>query len=487
MTILCRRGRRGVALATTTALTAVLGLAGLDVTSAAYTDRAAATVRVEAAPDTVFGPQQTWLAGTGTAIQEDGSIAVWGYREHGLSGTGDRTVPSENTISLMNLPSEGHPDGRRKAVKLAGVSLDNFYAESTAYTGLAALSDDGRVFTWGGNQVLNVMGRTDEAVPFTRPGQVDIPGTVVDLKSSFNVFMALTSTGDLYTWGYPQGRGVTGQGALTASSPTPTRILDQVHSIGAGGWNGYAIRGNTSWSDPQTGVLWWGMGSAPAVLAGSPSGDGTVGLVHTPTQSQTLSRFTVDGCEAVGVVAGSPEDTCGIQTLTGHYYGSQALLRDGTVLGWGNPVEWGSGGATTVEAASVPTPLELPAGVTVTHVALTQDYALLHGSDQLVYVYGRYWFGGGVDPATGMVSTADIRTPTAMTALGPVVSVVGSGYTGQALRADGTIVLWNGSYQGGHNNPFRVVRDAFAMTTTPSNARQPLTELIMPGTERSNR
>lgn len=484
MTAVSWRARRAVALLSAAALVLTLSLVAVDRTSAAYTDRAAAMVRVDATGRTSFGPQETWLAGTTAAIQEDGSIAVWGFRGNGLSGTGVATVPSASTISMTTLPSDGHPDGRRKAVRLAGVSLDNVDAVAVAFSGMAALSDDGRVYTWGGNQANNVMGRSNAEVPFTQPGQVEIPGKVVDLTSSFGVFMALTSTGDLYTWGFPQGRGITGQGTATASSPVPTRILDGVHSIGAGAWNGWAIRGNAVEDDPQSGVLWWGWSNPPAAMAGAPSGDGgtTVFSVSVPTRSQTLSQYATDGCEAVGVVAGSDEDHCGIQMLTGHYFGSQAILRDGSMLAWGNPIEFSSGGPVVPAEAAVPTPVAMPEGVDVVNVARSQDYVMLHGSDQLVYAYGRYSYGGGVAPETGAVSLVNLRTPTVMTALGPVVSVSAFGYSGQALRADGTIVLWGGSTFGQNNNPYQVVRNTFETTTMP-NLRQPLTTLVMPGTE----
>lgn len=451
-------------------------------TTAAYTDRAEAVTDVFASPTTRFVPQQTYLAGTATAVQDDGTIAVWGYRGNGLSGTGTATVDSAATISLVTLPSEGHPDGARRAVKLAGVSLDNYFPTDPNYSGLAALSDDGRVYTWGGNQANNIMGRTS-AVPFNRPGQVTIPGTVVDLVSSASVFLALTDTGDLYTWGYAQGRGVTGQGTATASAATPARILTGVHSIGAGVWNGWAIRGDTVAGDATTGVLWWGWANGAGAYAGDPSGDNATTSRSTPTRSEALSALTTSGCAAVGVVAGSPEDTCRVRSLTGHYYGSQAVLDDGTLLTWGNYLEWGTGRTDGGSAANnTPTAITLAAGVTARQVAATEDYVLVLGSDGYAYVWGRYSYAYGPHPTTGATSSANIRTPARMTALGTVERLAGNGYSGQALRADGTLVLWGGTTQGGNHNTHRVVRNGFATTTTPTSPSQGLTVLVMPGT-----
>lgn len=475
------RTRTRHALATLAALVTIGGVVTVSTTTAAYTDRASATAHV-AAPTTRFVPQQTHLAGTGTAVQDDGTIAIWGYRGNGLSGTGTASVSSSATVSLVTLPSDGHPEGRRRAVTLAGTSLGN--VTDVNDTGLAALSDDGRVYTWGGNQTHTLMGRTS-AVPFAQPGPVAIPGTVVDLVSSASVFMALTSTGDLYTWGHAQARGITGQGSPTASSTTPTRILTGVHSIGAGEWNGWAIRGNTVAGDTATGVLWWGWSHAPAADAGDPSGDNLNTSRSTPTRSNALSAFTTSGCEAIGVVAGSPQDTCGIQSLTGHDHGSQALLSDGTLLTWGNPVEQGTGRVDGGAAANnTPTALTLTAGVTAVQVATTQDYVLVLGSDGYSYVYGRYSWGWGPHPSTGATSNADIRTPVRHTALGQVEHVAGFGHSGAALRADGTIVLWGGSTDGlGSTNSQHTVRNEFATTTTPDSPSAGLTALVMPGTQ----
>lgn len=467
------------------ALTAVLGLVAVPLTTAAYTDRASARADGFVSPETRFHPQNTWTAGTAVALQEDGTIAIWGYRGNGLSGTGVATVSDTAAISLVTLPADDHPEGRRPAIKVAGVSLDNYYATDATYTGLAALSDDGRVYTWGGTNTQTVMGRSSSPVPYTRPGQVDIPGRVIDLVSTFNVFLALTDTGDLYTWGYAQARGVTGQGGASTQSSTPRQILDGVHSIGAGGWAAWAIRGNTVAGDSQSGVLWWGWANSAGSFAGSPSGEGITSNRNVPTQSAALSQYTVAGCEEVGVVAGSPEDTCGIQKLSGSYYGNQAILSDGRMLAWGNPNEFNSGGPTTTAASAVPTAVALPDGVGVQDVAPTQDYVLLLGTDGLVYVYGRYSFGGGPNPATGARSTTNIRTPTALTVLGQVESLATFGYSGQVRTVDGRYVMFGGSYQGANANRYQVVRDQLPVSSTTTGSWRPPTELVWPGTGRA--
>jgi len=353
--------------------------------------------------------------------------------------------------------------------------------KTASESGVVALSDDGRVYTWGGDQTQNRMGRTDDLVPFNRPGEVDIPGTVVDIAAGTRIMMALTSDGDLYTWGHPNNEGATGQGSLRASSPTPTRILDGVHSMGVGQVYGWAVRGNTVDGDPGSGVLWWGRSIPLLDPSGGDEGAKTTG---TPTQSRALSAYTTSGCDTVGVVANSPDDTCSLRSIAGNGRGLVALQADGSILTWGDPNGGlGRPAGTTVEDGT-PSPVWLPDGVRTTHVSVSLAYVLLRGDDGNAYVYGNYDTWGGPHPDTGAVSEENIPTPVRLTALGPVDALVAIGTSGAALRADGEIVLWGGGLDLPRKraNEDSLVRDGFATTTTPTDSLVGLTELVMPGT-----
>ncbi|MFI2104606.1 hypothetical protein ACH436_15020 [Isoptericola sp. NPDC019693] len=479
-----RRARLVRALAGTLAVGLVaaglVGAATAPTTTAAYTDRAAAETAGVITTTVGLTPQQTRLAGTATAILDDGTVAVWGFRGNGLSGTGVATVAQGAAISVTTLPSDGHADGARRAVKLAGTSLDNYFATDAGYTGIAALSDDGRVYTWGGTQANNVMGRTNATTPFTQPGQVDIPGTVVDLTSSATVFMALTSDGDLYTWGHAQARGATGQGGTSTSAAVPTKILSGVHSVGAGMWNGWAVR--TATGDDAAGVYWWGWANSATGYAGDPSGANQTSNANAPTRSEVLSAY-VAGCDTVGVVAGSADDTCSVRSLTGHYYGNQMVLADGSLYTWGNYSEEGTGrpDGTNLED-NTPTLVELAPGVGAVQVGTSEDYVMVLGTDGQVYVYGRYSFSRGPDPATGAMTATNVLAPTALATLGSdVEAVVGFGYSGGVRHADGTTSWWGGTDQGGNENWYQPIRTGFATTTLGTTPAAPITKLDFPG------
>lgn len=465
-------------LAALAALLTVVATVAVGSTTAAYTDRAQATAAGLSTDTTRFLPMEGRAAATGVAVQDDGTIAIWGFRGTGRSGTGTDSVASDAPVSVITLPSDGHPEGRRRAIEARTVGGQRTASES----GVIARSDDGRIYTWGGDQSKHKMGRTDDTVPFNEPGEVEIPGAVVDIAAGTRIMMALTSEGDLYTWGHPNGEGATGQGSLTASSPTPTRILDGVHSMGVGQVYGWAIRGNTIDGDPSSGVLWWGR-SLP--LLDPSGGDEGAKNIGTPTQSRALSAYTTSGCDTVGVVAGSPEDTCSLQSIAGNGRGFVARLADGSILTWGNP-EGGLGrpAGTTVENAT-PSPVWLPDGVRIENVSVSLTYVLLHGNDGNAYVYGSYDIWGGPHPDTGMVSFENVPTPVKLKALGPVHALVGIGTSGAALRADGEIVLWGGGRDAPTTvaaNEDSLVRDGFATTNTPTTSLVGLTDLVMPGT-----
>ncbi|CAM5300440.1 hypothetical protein [Leifsonia shinshuensis] len=481
------RVARVAALAVTLVALAFAPLAAVPSTTAAYTDTAAAETSPTQTPlltqTTRMTPTSTYLENTATALQDDGTLWVWGFRGNGLAGNGTLTVPSTAPPSPVVLPNDGYA-GRdhRYIVKVAGTSLDNYYPTDINYTGLAALSDDGRVYTWGGSSTNNIMGRPSTPIPYTQPGPVAIPGTVVDLRSTSSVFLALTSTGDLYTWGYAEGRGITGQGTATASSPAPSLILSGVHSIGAGMWNGWAIRGNFDARDPNTGVFWWGWANAGSAYASDPSGDSLGVSRYTPFRSNFLSVYAQTGCDSVGVVMGSAADQCLIRSMTGHYYGNQVNVQ-GQLLTWGDATNYGTGRAyVSGPVSATPIILAMPNDDPVTAVAPTQDYVQVLGASGQVYIYGRYSFGRGPDPTLGTPSLTNLVTPAQLLPLGSAVTALGGfGYSGTALNADGSFVSWGGGTAGGNNNTYSSIINSWGANSTPTTAVQGLTTMITPG------
>jgi hypothetical protein len=409
---------------------------------------------------TGWGAVTHHLPNTGMAISDAGSLMTWGLRAHGLPGNGREVIPRTDPPSQIWLPTSDRPSNDpRRIVKVAGVGIDN-HSTDLQHAGVAALSDDGRVYTWGGNNTNNMMGRETRDHLYWTPGEVNINGFVVDLISSAGVFMALTDTGDLYTWGWAQDYGATGQNAkrLTASSNEPALILDQVHSIGAGLWNGWAIRGNTKQGDNRSGVLWWGRADSSGA-ASDPSGDRQFVNHGSPVQAKELSKYATTGCDQVGVVAGSPADECRIQQLTGHAYGSQMRLIDGSVYTWGDAAHCGTG-----RNGDPDTPTALP--IQARYIHSTRDYVMLEGFDGYAYLFGWYASDYGPDPVTGAAITQNLPRLAKFTALGNHwVGASLHGSSGHVRRYDGKWTSWGGATGvAGVNNNYLIVPTASPRT-----------------------
>lgn len=488
-----RTSRRPLAT-TLCALVALLTLLSTDLgrSSAAYTDQTNA-VLVEGqvvTGVTTWSPQQTFLANTNVALQGDGSIAIWGYRGNGISGTGAATVAETAPVTVIALPDDGYPRvGSRRAVKVQGTSLDNYYGADASYTGLAALSDDGNVYTWGGTQTNSVMGRDATTVPFNLPGRVDLPEPVVDLASSSGVFMALTESGAVYTWGDNySGRGLLGQGITNRPSnllPQQVALPGPAHSIGGGVWSSWVVVGNYDETREDTGVFWWGWSNLNTFQT-SPGGDGDSTTRTSAFRSAALSPYATGGCDGPPVgPASSATDTCRIRSMSGHYYGNQVLLDDGSVLAWGQRNRGGDGrGAATDEEARTPTPIPGygPEGSRVVRVVAIEDIALALDAEGYVHQWGTLQYQGA-RPDGSLGPAVTVLAPERLDFLGAGVSGLGgSGYTPLVVPADPTVLIsWLGAVQGG-NNTRGQVRDRFLETSTAPTGRQPPTTMTMPGT-----
>jgi hypothetical protein len=168
-------------------------------------------------------------------------------------------------------------------------------------------------------------------------------------------------------------------------------------------------------------------------------------------QSKALSAYATEGCDKVGVVAGSAEDECRIQQLTGHAYGSQMRLLDGTVYTWGDSAHYGTG-----RDGDEHRPTALPLKARSVHS--TRDYVMLEGYDGYAYLFGWLQDNYGPNPVTGAATRANIRYPAKFSALGNQWVAAGlHGSSGHVRRADGNWVSWGGSTGISVSNMYRIV------------------------------
>ncbi len=134
---------------------------------------------------------------------------------------------------------------------------------------VAALTSSGQVYTWGSNQ----KGRSGSATPATGPGRQPVPGMsdATAVESGHNHTLVLRSDGTVWTFGL-NASGQLGDGTTTLRrAPVQVKNLTGVVAIAAGRDMSYAIKSDgTAWA--------WGANSYGEL------GDGTTTNRSTPVQ-----------------------------------------------------------------------------------------------------------------------------------------------------------------------------------------------------------
>jgi alpha-tubulin suppressor-like RCC1 family protein len=239
----------------------------------------------------------------------------------------------------------------------------------TVVTGIAAgdvdsmaVTSAGQIYSWGNNQY----GQLGDGSTVTRrtPVRVLLPGGVkaVAAGASYNYSLALTSAGQVLTWGY-NGSGQLGNGFLT-SSEVPTRVhLPRgvtIKQVANGGYDGLALstRGQLyAWGDNQFGEL----------------GDGT----RISRVSPVLVKLP-KGVRITAIAGGSQH--------------SLALTSAGRVLAWGRG-SFGQLGDASTRNSDVPVAVRLPARDKVTAISAGGGFSLALTSAGTELAWGHNTFG----------------------------------------------------------------------------------------------
>jgi len=139
------------------------------------------------------------------ALTADGSVYIWGRNNFGTLGL--------DGVSVQLTP-----------VKLPGLS--NVVAIAMGAMNSAAITSDGSLYMWGSNRDGQLGNGDYDDVSNNKPEKVPGISNVVAVALGTNVSMAVTSNGDLYTWG-SSTVGMLGDGKTTARS-TPAKVLSSV-------------------------------------------------------------------------------------------------------------------------------------------------------------------------------------------------------------------------------------------------------------------
>ena len=282
-------------------------------------------------------------SGHSLAVKGDGTVWAWGSNASGQVGDGSR-------------------NDRHTPVQLPQLSQVTMVAAGHEHS--LALRTDGTVWAWGRNRYgqLGDGTNTDRLTPVKLPGLAEVR----QIAAGGDHSLALKS--DLTTWGW--GKNVFGQlatGTLNDHIDSPVRVQTQVkfESIAAGGDHSVAV-------EIATGRVWvWGYNYEGQLGDVAPSDTGTsLPVVWLPVQLHSLGPVA-------RVAAGSRH------TL--------AVIKDGTVLAWGNNVFGELGDGTRTSSA---TPVRV-AGLNsiVVEVAGGDSHSMALKGDGTVWAWGNNFYG----------------------------------------------------------------------------------------------
>ena len=283
--------------------------------------------------------------------------AVYSAGDGALGQLGNGSTASSDVPVKADLPS-----GVVATSVAAGVQTD------------LALTSTGAVYAWGGGG--GQLGDGSSASSDV-PVKVDLPSGVIatDISAGQNAFAAVTSTGQVYTWGLDQsgqlGTGATGNPDSPLLTPSlaslPAGVVATTVSVG---YNFDLI------TDAAGTVYAWGENDAGELGIGSTSGTGC-NCVATPTQ--VLLPASAD----ITAVAAGGDD-------------GAALSSNGTVYSWGGNSEGQVGNGTTTpssgylscECLATPVQVALPAGSTAVTISEGWDQGLAALSNGTAYGWG---------------------------------------------------------------------------------------------------
>lgn len=269
-----------------------------------------------------------------------------------------------------------------------------------------ALTSGGQVYSWGGNDKgqLGIGMSGNRSIPVL----VKDLDQIIEIDSGVRSSMALRADGTVWTWGMNEN-GQLGIGSLVNTNvPKKVTALEGIRITAISGGVGYH-----SMALAEDGKVWtWGTNTSGEL------GDGTKLQRSEPVQ--------VNGLDGVTAIA------------AGGYY-SLALKEDGTVWAWGNNENGELGDGTFTNKLL---PVQVAGLSDVIRIAAGGSYSLAVKRDGTVWAWGSNSQGQLGD---GTISNRNL--PVRALNLENIVDIAGGGYQSLALDADGAVWSWGlGNY-----------------------------------------
>lgn len=276
------------------------------------------------------------------------------------------------------------------------------------------LRSDGTVWGWGDNLGL-ALDNTTSPVSHTSLKIRGISG--VTEISTYRHVLALKSDGSVWSWG-ANYYGQLGNRTTDSLEPALVTGINGVSAVSAGSSYSVAVKSDgTVWS--------WGSNELGQF------GDGTIGT------SVILIPVQVKGVTNAKAIA------------TGDYH-TVALLKDGTMIAWGNN-QYGQLGIKTSDQClqwyalwgCSKTPIKVPNLDNVVSIASGSDHVLALKADGTVWSWGSN-NGGQLGDGT----TSDSSTPKSVPSLTDVIAIAAGSNHSLALKSDGTVWAWGWNDKG---------------------------------------
>jgi alpha-tubulin suppressor-like RCC1 family protein/glucan-binding YG repeat protein len=307
----------------------------------------------------------------------------------------------------------------------------------------AAITTNGDLYTWGANY-YGQLGNGTKISRSTTPVKIMSNVASVSLRNFHSA--AITTSGDLYTWG-DNTFGCLGDGTTTNSSK-PVKIMSNIASVSLGDWHSAAITTSGdlyTWGNNCDGQLGDGtdtVSSKPVKImsdvASVSLGNGHSAAITTNGDLYTWGTNT-DGEIGDGTTTdrSTPvkimSDVASVSLGNGH---SAAITTNGDLYTWGTNTDGEIGDGTTTDRS---TPVKIMSDVASVSLGYAHSAAITTNGDLYTWGYNQYGqLGDGT--TTNRSTPVKIKSNVASVSLGYHHSA--------AITTSGDLYTWGSNFYG---------------------------------------
>ena len=358
-------------------------------------------------------------AGHQAVITSEGRVFTWGENKYGQLGDGTNV----NKFTLVEITNQFELSGDEKIIS---ISLGKHHS--------VALTNEGRVFTWGRNNVTQLGNGTiiDSNIPveITAQFNLSVNDQITAVAANYDNSGAITSLGKIYTWGENKagqlGNGSTNRyfSPVEITSQFPLNETDGVNKISIGN-NFFAVSTN------KGRIFTWGYND-----------EGQLGTGTKDERSLIPIEIFADIYLNMGEVFAD------ISLGDKH---SAAVTNYGRIFTWGDNVSGQLGDGTNIDS-SVPLEITSQFDINVEEKIINVDLGNNH-SAALTSSGKLYTWGHNINGQLGNGTTSHSTTPVEITSQfseTPVKVSLGTNYSA-TITNSGRLFIWGNLATSGKN------------------------------------